>query len=147
MDSVSAMSRMKTITGLKMSNTSGGSSYIMVSKLKRAIKAEVTDDVFNEVKSRYFVTETNVRREIFADKMINKLEQFTNDMVEYCFNHYSEYGIVELCHLLKSPIINIRKGASKIKAKRNREEGKSILTLKRLPTKLITEFNFSNIYI
>lgn len=132
-----------TSTGARVTVSNGGSSYIMMSKLKKAIKKDVTDEVFNEVKSKYFTKATNVRRDTFSDKLINKVDQFTNEMLEYCYSVYMNDGVIELCHVLRMPLGAIR---SKTKTRKVEEDNYDYLISEKNFNPKKWKEQFSSIY-
>ncbi len=122
MESSSAMSRFKAQTGFKMSNANSSSSFILINKLKRMLREELTQEKFDEIKYRYFSKNTEVRREIFLDRLVSKIDMFDNDTLKYILEVYTERGLTDTVDTLRLSQVKMRKlvnplGNQKAKAK------------------------------
>ena len=119
LESSSAMSRFKAMTGFKVSVANTSSSYILISKIKRILKSEMTRERFDELKYRYFSKSTEVRKEVFLDRLVSKIDMFDNDTLKYILHVYDNNGFVEVVDTLRLSQVKLRKlvNASVVKVK------------------------------
>lgn len=108
LESSSAMSRFKAQTGYKVSVANTSSSYILISKIKRILKSEMTEK-FDELKYRYFSKSTEVRKEVFLDRLVSKVDMFDNDTLKYILQVYESGGFVEVIDTLRLSQVKLRK--------------------------------------
>jgi hypothetical protein len=130
LDSSSAMSRFRTQNGLKVTASTQGSSFILMSKLKRSLKTEVTKEVFDVMKLRYFSPNTEVKRVVFLDRLETKVDGFSNSQLQYCIMVLDEDGVEALVDTLRMPREEIKRLADQmIKAQVDYERNEELNTL------------------
>jgi hypothetical protein len=129
LDSSSKLRKFKLSNGLNPTGSATASSYILINKIKRIIRSEVRniETYDNEIKAHFFTQRTEITKEVFIDRIISRLEIFTDNMLSYCLHVYDMDGLIEFLRHLRMPLARLKKDADRhfaaINKKQNRLDG------------------------
>lgn len=108
MDSASALARFRRTEGLTFKTPTAVSGYIAQCKLRRAIAAEYSDEMFKQFKQKFEFhnrkRQPAMTRQERVNKFINKLDRLPAETNKRLFAIYEADGIEALVRELSLPI-------------------------------------------
>jgi len=115
LDSSSKLRKFKMSNGLNPTGSATASSYILINKIKRIIKSEVRniETYDNEIKAHFFTQKTEITKEVFIDRIVSRLEIFSDAMLAYCLHIYEMDGLIEFLRHLRMPLARLKKDADR----------------------------------
>jgi hypothetical protein len=108
-ESASALSRFRVHSGTRVASSNNTNSYILLTKLKRILKAEITNESFSTLKFRYFSKKTEARKEVFLDRLISRIEIFDLECLQYALGVYESEGVFSLVDTIRLPQRKLKK--------------------------------------
>jgi hypothetical protein len=104
-DSSSELKRFKRTMGYNVSGERRVSGYILICKLKRALKREFTDEVFSKYLKKYgYSTESRLDPMTKIDQIMTRIDGLPVDSITAIYKAYEKDGIWGLIETVSLPL-------------------------------------------
>lgn len=96
--SYSHLSRIKREHGFKVDSKAGKSTYVMMSKIRRAV-LNMTDEDFGKIKAGGLGR--NTTKDVLVNMMMTRAERMSHRMIEYILEQLETEGMVRMIGVIR----------------------------------------------